>query len=85
MPEIEGRLGYTVPVDMVVENAIIHPDSTIVATIVEPGDQYGQKVEAKHIKLMSEEGAYYAVTSKGKLGLINRVEHQGYNHVDLRK
>lgn len=85
MPEIEGRLGHTVQVDMVVENAIIHPDSTIVATIVEPEDQYGQKIEAEHIRLISEDGAYYAITSKGKMGLINRVEHQGYNHVDLRK
>lgn len=85
MPSLDGRLNTSVYVDMVVEKAIIHPNHTIEATILEPEDQRGQKVYADHYKLINEDGVQYAVTSKGKLGLVTRVEHQNYVYTDLRK
>ena len=85
MPDIDGRLGVSVYVDMVVEKAIIHPNNTIEATILEPEDKRGEKVRADHYKLINEDGVQYAVTSKGKLGLVTRTEHQSYVYTDLRK
>lgn len=85
MPYLDGRLGVSVHVDMVVEKAIIHPSNTIEATILEPEDKRGEKIKADHYKLINEDGVQCAITSKGKLGLITRTEHQNYVYTDLRK
>ena len=85
MPYLDGRLGVSVHVDMVVEKAIIHPNNTIEATILEPEDKRGERVRADNYKLINEDGVQCAITSKGKLGLVTRVEHQNYVYTDLRK